>query len=386
MKALEIQLYPYKEYPQIIKDFFGYRFKKPIESLFPLFDYISEPVLELGFWKEKYCIIQKGNLFGVIKDDGSIIVPPQYVQIIPKDESFLLLSTDFKWGLLGIPPERFPRIYKDLFFIPCIYDEIGDFSEGYYVVKKDGKYGFAPLLTDNISYYPRYDEVRPFHEGIAAARSYGKWGFIDKTLARIVPFEYDEVGDFKNGVADVWKDDTKMRINYEGNMLKNEQNLFFGEYKRQGSCHEGLFVATNDNKLGFIDTYGNIKIPFDYYPGYLWEGEISYFSEGFACVNNGSFWGYIDKRNRIVFPFILDSCSPIHNGYAIVTDGINWSKIVTIKHFYDYLHGNSIPFHTDRQPLKPKEYIRDYGWSKRDLQNAYEATMENDISNEWNID
>lgn len=43
MKAFEIQLYPYKEHIEILKDLFGYRFKKTVDSLFPLFDYISSP-------------------------------------------------------------------------------------------------------------------------------------------------------------------------------------------------------------------------------------------------------------------------------------------------------------------------------------------------------
>lgn len=386
MKAIETQLYPYKEYPEIIKEFLGYRFKKPIDSLFPLFDYISEPVLELGFWKEKYCIIQKGNLFGVIKDDGNIIVPPQYVQVIPKDNKFLLLSTDFKWGLLGITPDNLLKNLKDIFFIPCKFDEIGDYSEGFFLVKSNGKYGYAPLVKDSLYINPQYEDARPFHEGIAAVMNNGKWGFIDKTLTRITQFEYDDVEDYKDGIVNVWKNGSQYQIDFEGNSQNTTENLFISDYQYIDDNHEGLRAVSDYYKLGFIDALGNIKIPMEYYPNIGLLKNDNRFSEGFACVRKGDYWGYIDKRNRVVFPFVLEDYRPIINGYAIVDDGFLNHKIVTIKHFVDYLHGKDIPFRKERPPRKPRHDDYNSGWSSRDLQDAYEAALENDSSNEWNID
>ena len=389
MEAFKIQLYPYKEHPEIIKDLFGNRFDKPIDTLFPLFDYISTPVMEVGGWKRAYFIIQKGNLFGVIKDDGSIFISPKYVQVIPtEDNRFLLLSTDFKWGLIGIPSEYSSSKRGNIFNIPCRYDEIGDYSEGFYVVRNNGKYGFAPLIQENLSIYPSYDEVRPFHEGFAAVKRNGRWGFIDKTLSNISKFEFDEVFDYENGVADVWKNGEKHQISFNGNDINETEIPFGNSYELVGKYHEGLCAVQDKGRLGFIDTFGNIRIPLEYHYDYnsSYCDNANCFSEGFACVNKGGRWGYIDKQNRVVFPFILDSNKPILNGYSINSDGLHTSRLVTCNHFFNYTHGKEIPFFVDRPPRKSKSNSYDRGWSWNDLNDAYLAALEDDIRNEWNID
>lgn len=155
MKAFEIQLYPYKEHPEIIKDFFGCHFKKSVDSLFSLFDYISAPVMEIGFWKEKFFIIQKGNLFGVIEEDGNIYIEPKYIQIIPtEDKKFLMLNTEFKWGLKCVLNKESRQSFGFSFKVPCEYDEILENTEGFCIVKQDGKYGYAPLFPDNLVIQP----------------------------------------------------------------------------------------------------------------------------------------------------------------------------------------------------------------------------------------
>lgn len=386
MKASEVQLYPYKEHPEIIKDLFGYRFQKPIDTLFPLFDYISEPILEIGFWKVKYCIIQKGNLFGVIKEDGSIIVPPVYIQVIPTDgDKFFLLSTDFKWGLMGICHDSEKYLLKDMFFIPCLYDEIGAFSEGYYVVMLDGKYGYAPLVKDGLNILPQYEDAKPFQEGLAAVMQSGKWGFIDKFSNHITSFEYEDVDNFHDGVANVQKNGVKYQIGYDGKCISEDDHTIIPNYDHIGVSHEGLRAVVQYYNLGFVDIHGNIKIPLTYKCS-LTASDESRFLEGFACVKKGDYWGYIDKQNRVVFPFILDFNKPLKNGYAIVSDGDMNYKIVTIKHFSDYMQGKRIPFFTYRPPRERSSDMEDGRWSREDLEDAYMAALEDDISNEWNFD
>ena len=388
MKAFEIQLYPYKEHPEIIKDFFGCHFKKSVDSLFSLFDYISAPVMEIGFWKEKFFIIQKGNLFGVIEEDGNIYIEPKYIQIIPtEDKKFLMLNTEFKWGLKCVLNKESRQSFGFSFKVPCEYDEILENTEGFCIVKQDGKYGYAPLFPDNLVIQPIYEEARPFHEGIAAVKKDGKWGFIDKTLTYITSLKYDEVGVFNGGVATVSENGNKFQIDFEGNDVSKVRSLNGYDYEYHGTCHEGLYAVTRDRMLGFTNIHGNITIPIEY-DAYRLSDTIPRFSEGFACVKKGAYWGFIDKRNRVVFPFVLNSYSAIHNGVALVYNCYPsvGSTLLTVKHFYNYLNGKYIPFRTKRQPPKQSYDYHSPGWSQADLEDAYMAAMEDDISNEWNID
>ena len=379
MKAFEIQLYPYKEHIEILKDLFGYRLKKTVDSLFPLFDYISSPVMEYGFFEEKYFIIQKGNLFGVVKDDGSIFIPPIYVQVIPiENYRFLLFDKNFKWGLKGIVREGMKLDYS----IPCEFDEIGDYSEGFYVVKSQGKYGLEPLVKGNIRIIPQYEDIKAFHEGYAAVKKNGKWGFIDKTLNNITKFDFDYVESFANGVAVVFKDGRKYQIDFMGNDTSETLNHFECKFKRIDKYHEGLCAVIKDDKIGFVDIQGQLIIPLKYIAecpeDVIWEDDAPSFSEGFACVRKGRYWGYIDKFNRVVFPFVLDDYIPIRDGVAFVWDGdrIKGSQLLTCQHFYNYIHGIKIPFCTERHQPEPRYDSWDSDWSWSDLQDAYEAAYE----------
>ena len=192
----------------------------------------------------------------------------------------------------------------------------------------------------------------------------------------------------------MWRDGGKLKIDFEGNDISKVQSLNGYDYKYHGTCHEGLYAVTRDNKLGFTNIHGNITIPIEYnQPRELYRTfvvpsteVIPSFSEGFACVQKGDYWGYIDKRNRVVFPFILDSYEPITNGYAIVSDGIPFSRIVTIAHFNKFLRNERIPFHVNRPPFKPKDDDFCSGWTRKELEDAYMAVLEDDIRNEWNFD
>ena len=48
-----------------------------------------------------------------------------------------------------------------------------------------------------------YDTVQPFSEGWAGAELNGKWGFIDKDNKVVIPFIYEWVLTYENGLAAV---------------------------------------------------------------------------------------------------------------------------------------------------------------------------------------
>ena len=109
-----------------------------------------------------------------------------------------------------------------------------------------------------------------------------KWGFIDGTGKLIIPFKYDRVYGFAEGLAAVW-------LNGKG---------------------------------GFIDKTDNIVIPLKY-------GEMREFSEGLAMVTFNGRYGFIDKTDKVVIPFEYDNINgfdgllytlePFYQGYAMVT-------------------------------------------------------------------
>jgi hypothetical protein len=160
----------------------------------------------------------------------------------PFAEGFSAVATGFqdskeegfkytKWGYVNTKGEM---------FIPAIYEEAHDFTEGLGCVKKGGLYGFVdasgqeviPPRFDDIGqegftdglcvaskgkkdayfYIDRkgkkafdgeYEAAYSFKEGLAAVRVRGKWGFIDRTGAFVLQPVYSSAGSFSCGLAAV---------------------------------------------------------------------------------------------------------------------------------------------------------------------------------------
>ncbi len=138
--------------------------------------------------------------------------------------------------------------------------------------------------------------------------------------------KYDFVGQFKEGVAVVGKDNKIALINSNGELI-----LPFKYYLRYPtdekrmvklpSSTEGLFsVISEDGRFGFIDKHGNIKIPFIYDDSY-------WFLDGITAVKKDGKYGFIDTTGKTVVPFKFDMAMNFHNEYAPVCNNEKWGLI-----------------------------------------------------------
>ena len=123
-----------------------------------------------------------------------------------------------------------------------------------------------------------YNGVGEFSEGLARAREGDswKWGFIDKTGTVIIPFMYGDVKDFSEGLAPA--------------SIKKGGVLYWG----------------------FIDKTGKVIIPFTY-------ADVKEFSEGFAQAKEISgtwYWGFIDKTGKMITPCIYLYIGEFSEGLA----------------------------------------------------------------------
>lgn len=115
-------------------------------------------------------------------------------------------------------------------------------------------------------------------DAIFAVKKGGKWGYIDGYGKVIIPLEYEEVGDFSEGLAAVRKDNKWGYIN-----LKNEVVIPI-EFTNRGvsSFKNGVATYYTDSGIGLINMKGEIIAE----PKY---NSIQYLRENVAIV---SFDGY----------------------------------------------------------------------------------------------
>lgn len=123
-----------------------------------------------------------------------------------------------------------------------MYVYAGDFSEGLAVVKKDGKFGCINKLGELVIPYA-YDGVEPFSDGLAKiSEVYYKNGYIhhrhgniDKTGKLVIPCSYDFAEAFSEGFAKVEDRDKVSYINKVGETIVCNQ-WQGGTYFNQAMC------------------------------------------------------------------------------------------------------------------------------------------------------
>ncbi|MBW7952485.1 MAG: WG repeat-containing protein, partial [Chitinophagaceae bacterium] len=81
--------------------------------------------------------------------------------------------------------------------IPFIYENVGDFNEGYASFLRDGKYGFIDVTGKEII-KPTYHYAWSFHEGLAAIemkneKNENVWGFINTNGKIVLPLIYSSI-------------------------------------------------------------------------------------------------------------------------------------------------------------------------------------------------
>ena len=161
-----------------------------------------------------------------------------------------------------------------------------------------------------------YDEVCDFHEGLARVYKGDKYGFIDKMGNEIIPCVYEQLMEadpnFHDGLALVHQGEKYFFINKEG------KEAFPYNYDTGLNFSDGLALVRKDRKCGYIDTKGNEVIALtDKYYG-------TSFHDGLAAVgNNDGKYGFIDKKGELVIPMSFDVdeggvTSEFHEGYAVV--------------------------------------------------------------------
>ena len=141
----------------------------------------------------------------------------------------------------------------------------------------------------------KYDEVYAFSEGLAAVKLKGKWGFIDKSGKKVVPLKYDKVTDFSEGFARVGLSDKWGDVNKWGFVNKSGKEIVPLKYHYVWDFNEGLAVVFLNRKGGFVNKSGKEVVS----PKYT---SISDFSGGLArVVLNGKERG-INKSGKVVMP------------------------------------------------------------------------------------
>lgn len=169
--------------------------------------------------------------WGLIDETGSTVVSYKYDNIQTFSTDLFKVEKAHKWGLIN-------ETGKEV--VPVKYDIIEKFTSNVLRVATDGKYKDGVLSDEKYGFIsfdgrillkPEYEEIGQFKNGLAHVMKGDKYGYINENISFVVPCKFNAVGSFNNS-GFVW-------VNEGGKFKKDKPNEIaggkFGIYNSKGA-------------------------------------------------------------------------------------------------------------------------------------------------------
>lgn len=231
---------------------------------------------------------------------------------------------------------------------PKVGMTVGDFSEGLATISNNRwVWGYIDKKGE-VVILPQFDDAGQFSEGLAYIKKHGKYGYIDKKGEIVVPLQFEDAYPFSDGVALVKQSTGWCYIDRAGKIVLQPR------FNNAGIFSDGLALCKVNDKWGYMDKTGKlaIKPQFGYAYSFsgglakIWEnGKYGYinpngeiviapqfdnggdFSEGLAVIKQNDKWGYIDKTGKIIISPQFDDAGRFSDGLAVVIQNGKWGYI-----------------------------------------------------------
>jgi len=262
---------------------------------------------------EPLVIVQNGK-YGFINHDGRVIIPPQFIwatgfshglgtvyvcgRYASIDSSGTLLPE--RIAIEGhLAPKRRGEKYgfvdaSGRFKIKPAFDNMLPFSEGFAAVQVGDKWGFIDS-TGNQVIEPKFDAAFYFREGVAVAWI-GSSEVLINTSGEVIASGYQFPHLISNGRVPAWRQENAGYLDLQGKVA-----IPF-LYEEVSTFSDGLAAVKKNGKWGYLDRDGRIVIPFKF-------DEAGFFGSGLAPVRMGNRTGFIDKAGEFSFYLPFDSAS-----------------------------------------------------------------------------
>lgn len=277
------------------------------------------------------------------------------------------------------------------------YDWIENLGDGYFLAEKfvEGNVGLGVWNgdSDNIRYlldakgtvlhtydtgtdnYMRNGKEGTFLVGRRTEDGFGN-GVIDREGNTVVPFLYNKVEPFSEGLALV---SGGLGVGY-GFVDRTGEMVIPLQYTKAESFSEGLAAVEVLDQWGFIDKTGKLVIDAKY-------RTASDFHEGLARVRSSEGVGYIDKEGKEVIPCQYRWGGYFRNGVTYVIEEENWKtwlidktgkklKLITEGEYVGYQDDSFANDGKLKNGVLQREEIVDYANTHAHIISLYDETGE----------
>ena len=235
----------------------------------------------------------------------------------------------------------FIALHPDYPFKNSVLQELTWYGKTLFPVGNDQDlYGFMDEEGNGVIPF-QYDEVNEFHEGLAAVMKQGKYGVVNLNNEVVVDFKFETISDYQSGFAIVEEHQQFglmdrvgkwiIQPNYSDLQLVFSDLLLFSENHRYGvmntkeqkllaptftdfnPLNDQFAMVSNDRGTGILDASLELLIPCEFQ-------EIVPFSQGFLVKSNQQ-WGVVDLYGRTVVPTEFDAINSTPFPYLMVGKG-----------------------------------------------------------------
>jgi hypothetical protein len=240
-------------------------------------------ILKDGYYLEK----QPANIF-LKNRNGSIIY---FSENQLTDEGDYLIETwpDGKVWRIDLSG----RIFAEHGDSPSLlFEAVYPPSEGFYGIKKDGRYGFVDE-QNRLRIANRYEGIGSFNDGLAPIKIRGRWGFIDKFENIVIQPQYQHATDFYKGISIVERGGSFGLIDSKGNQVIS---AVYNSIKRLNNDH---YLIEKNGEFGLATHSGKIIIN----PSY---DELTDLDNGYVIVKRSNKYGLLTREGLNTIPIIYD--------------------------------------------------------------------------------
>ncbi len=258
-----------------------------------------------------------GKYWGIYNQYGLEATPLKYDSIIANKDNYDIYYLN-RWGIMNtdgnweLRPE-FTEVYS---FKEYYIGKVG-YAYAYKVGEFTWKSTSKPIGLLRDTYLIFEDEE-------------GNKGLLDKSLNMVVNPAYDSIHALGNFFI-LKKNNKCIIVNEVGNRIVQEEEAI----QEVKDLREDFFLIKKDNRWGFLDTQGRMRISNRY-------EEANVFSEGLAPIKLRGKWGFVDKEERLIIQPYYEEVSAFRNKISIVKIGkrkglidpagieiidINWEEI-----------------------------------------------------------
>lgn len=324
---------------------------------------LHQPIAASGIHKvisDNLLIVRAGQRLGVIRSDGSAILPAVFGTITPAHGLLLAeiqtpgrpqwclydmlgrrISSDYDY--LEPLPGGFFRAGKNHFegllningqeILPFVYDKILECRNGLVAVWFRNQYGIV-TLDDRWVVTPQRNPLK-----LLGLHTYleqeGNLTWLKNFTGTALYFTTNPVTQLDDYLIEETSSGARWIINMEGRIVNRELPAT-QQAEWTGPSSEGFRPVRRNGRYGFINESGLLMIPNRY-------EDVMPFSEGRAGIKIRNKWGFIDRSDRIVIQPVFDRAQPFTKGLSKVSQKNKWGLIdkdgkILVPVRYDSVH------------------------------------------------